>query len=257
MRGFCVRPFALLLAFVPSMAGLYGDPVPVRHVQGSAHGFLEIRTVTGRRIATGDYMQTVHGGTVTSRVVFHFHDGSIDDDTTVFTQRHSFRLISDHHIQHGPSFPQPIDVLIDARKGQVTSRTPDGKSEVERLDLPADLANGLPPNLLLNVPPSKSETRVSFVVPTSKPRLIHISIRPAGELHFTVGGTPRKATDFILHPELGGITGIVAPIIGKQPKDFHIYIMQGSMPAFIREEGQFYEGGPIWRIEQISPVFSN
>jgi hypothetical protein len=33
--------------------------------------------------------------------------------------------------------------------------------------------------------------------------------------------------------------------------------MQGRMPAFIREEGQFYEGGPVWRVEQISPVFSH
>jgi hypothetical protein len=226
-------------------------------VQGSAHAFLEIRTIGGVRIAIGDYEQTVHGGTVTSRVVFRFHDGSIDDDTTVFTQNTTFCLISDHHIQHGPSFPHPIDVFIDAKKGQVISRMPDGKSEVEHLDLPADLANGLPPNLLLNIPPTIPETSMSFVAPTTKPRLIHISVKPAGELHFTVGGTPRKATDFVLHVELGGIAGVVAPIIGKQPKDFHIFIMQGRMPAFIREEGQFYEGGPIWRVEPISPSFTH
>jgi hypothetical protein len=45
-------------------------------------------------------------------------------------------------------------------------------------------------------------------------------------------------------------------MIGKQPADFHIWILEGSSPAFIREEGQFYEGGPLWQIEQVSPTFS-
>jgi hypothetical protein len=35
------------------------------------------------------------------------------------------------------------------------------------------------------------------------------------------------------------ITGIVAPVVGKQPKDWHIYIMQGKVPAFIGEKSQF------------------
>jgi hypothetical protein len=44
-------------------------------------------------------------------------------------------------------------------------------------------------------------------------------------------------------------------VIGKQPPDYHIWILPGASPAFIREEGPLYEGGPIWRIEQISPEF--
>jgi hypothetical protein len=44
-------------------------------------------------------------------------------------------------------------------------------------------------------------------------------------------------------------------MIGKQPAHYHIWILEGTAPAFIREEGQLYEGGPIWRIEQISPSF--
>jgi hypothetical protein len=44
-------------------------------------------------------------------------------------------------------------------------------------------------------------------------------------------------------------------MIGKQPPDYHIWILPGTAPAFIREEGPLYEGGPIWHIEQISPEF--
>ncbi|MFL6449867.1 MAG: hypothetical protein ACJ746_19615 [Bryobacteraceae bacterium] len=234
---------------------LHADPVPVKYPQGSAHGFVALRTLDGKLIATGDMMQMLRGERVTSRLVFHFLDGSVDDDTTVFTQRGTFHLVTDHHIQRGPSFPNDTDVLIDVATGEIRSRTKDGKTRKDHLDLPADVMNGLPPNLLMNIAPTAHETKLSFVAPTEKPRLIQVSIKPAGEVPFTIGGTKRKAIDFVLHPELGGVTGVIAPLIGKQPPDYHIWILSGSSPAFIREEGPLYQGGPTWRIEQISPAF--
>ena len=243
--------------FIASLLGvdLQADPVLVRHPQGSAHGFLALKTLGGARIATGDVTQIVHGDRVTSRVIFRFRDGSIDDDRTVFTQHGNFRLINDHHIQRGPSFPKPIDVFIDAMTGQITSHAKDGSIRQDHLDLPPDVSNGLPPNLLMNLLPSIPKTRLSFVAPTEKPRLIHVSIQPAGEVSVKVGDTTRKAIDYVLHVELGGLTGVIAPVIGKQPDDLHIWILGGISPAFIREEGQLYEGGPTWRIEQMSPAF--
>jgi hypothetical protein len=244
---------ALLTAAISVPA--HSEPIPVRYPQGSTHGFLVLKTTEGVPIATGDATQVIHGDRITSRVTFHFRDGSLDDDTTIFSQRRVFRLISDHHIQHGPSFPKPIDIFIDAVSGKITSHTEEGKIREDHLDLPSDVSNGLPPNLLLNFRSSTPETKLSFVAPTAKPRLISVSIRPAGEVPFSVGGTSRKAVDYVLHVELGGLTGVIAPIIGKQPADYHIWILEGTAPAFIREEGQLYEGGPIWRIEQISPTF--
>ncbi len=229
--------------------------IPNRFPQGSQHGFLALRTQDGKRIATGDVTQSVKGDVVTSRLIFRFRDGSVDDDQTSFSQRGVFRLISDHHIQRGPSFPKASDVLIDAIHGQVTSRDDKGKVRVDHMDLPPDLANGLPPNLLLNILPSDPETDISYLLPTTKPRVVRVTVKPAGMVPFTIGGTRRKAIDYVLHVELGGMTGIVAPLIGKQPDDFHIWILGGTHPAFIREEGQLFEGGPIWRIEQISPNF--
>lgn len=256
MQGLPARALAPIFLASALLSGkLTADPIPVRHPQGSSHGFLALKTLEGTRIATGDATEIVHGDRVVSRVIFRFRDGSIDDETTVFSQRGVFRLISDHHIQRGPSFPKSMDVLINASTGQITSRMEDGKVRQDHLDLSPDVSNGLPPNLLLNVPPSTPETKLSFVAQTQKPRLIHVSIKPAGEVPFTIGGTKRTAVDFLLHVELGGITGVVAPLIGKQPPDYHIWILPGTSPAFIREEGPLYQGGPIWRIEQISPEF--
>ncbi len=245
---------SLLTLLILGGAKVRAEPVCVLHPQGSAHGFVVLRTLDGKRLATGDMIQSVHGDVVKSRLVFHFRDGSIDDDTTVFSQRRVFKLISDHHIQHGPFFPKQSDILINGTTGQITTKM-DGKVREDHMDLPPDVANGLPPNLLMNIPTSGVETKVSFVAPGTKPRLVHISIKAAGECPFTVAGTRRKAVDFVLHVEIGGVTGMIAPIIGKEPPDFHIWIMGGESPAFIREEGPLYEGGPILRIEQTSPEF--
>ena len=148
----------LLLVWAPLQPTAKADPVPVRAVAGTIHGFLELRSEDGQVVASGDSFQIVRGNRVTSRTLFHFKDGSIDDETTVFSQRHTFQLISDHRIQKGPSFPHPMDVLIDVQTGQVTvhSTGKDGKEEVktDHLDLPPDLANGLVPVVLQNLPPN-------------------------------------------------------------------------------------------------------
>ena len=251
----CSRVLGPLLLVATSLS--HAEPIRVRYPQGSSHGFVTLKTQDGKSIATGEITQTVTGEKVTSRLVFRFRDGSVDDDVTVFTQQGTFRLVKDHHMQRGPSFPKPIDVLIDAATGQITSKTEDGKTIVEHLDLPPDVSNGLPPNLLLNILPSTPETKLSYVAPGAKPRLIQLSIKPSGTPPFRVGGKRRTATDFSIHVEFGGIAGVVAPLVGKEPSDYHIWIMPGVPPAFIREEGQMYEGGPIWSIEQISPRFAD
>ena len=255
MFAFCLRSLSAFSVLL--LVGTLGraEPIPVRYQQGSSHGFVVLKTLDGKSIATGEVIQTIHQGEVTSRLVLHFRDGSLDDDITVFTQRGTFRLVRDHHIQHGPSFPKPIDVLIEAASGQITSKAEDGTVTVEHMDLPPDVSNGLPPNLLLNLLPSTPETKITYVAPGAKPRLIHLSIKPTGTLHFRVGGVEHKAIDYTLHVELGGVTGVVAPLVGKEPDNYHIWIMPGIPPAFVREQGQMYEGGPVWRIEQISASF--
>jgi len=248
-------PIAFAISILCLSTMLRADPIPVRYAQGSSHGFLALKTLNGVTLATGESTQVVSKGRVISRLVLRFKDGSVDDDTTVFTQQGVFRLISDHHIQHGPSFPKPIDFLIDMQSGDLTFKGEDGIISREHMELPPDVSNGLPPNLLLNILPSTPETRISYIAPGKKPRLIHISIKPAGVLPFRISAFRRKATDFTLHVELGGVTGVVVPIVGKQPADYHIWLQSGAPPAFVREEGPLYEGGPIWRMEQISPSF--
>src|ERR1017187_6265478 len=111
----------LLCALQP---GAQAAPVPVRFTNGTLHGFLELRSAEGHVLASGDLIQVAHGNQVTTRLLFTFKDGSIDDETTVFSQHRNFQLITYHHIQKGTSFPHPIDLLIDARSGKVTLHPP-------------------------------------------------------------------------------------------------------------------------------------
>jgi hypothetical protein len=234
-------------------------PVAVRHAEGLVHGFLALRTLAGDTLADGDLIQVARGDRVTSRLVFRFKDGSIHDETAVFSQRRNFRLLTDHLVQKGPAFQHPMDVSIDGSTGQVTvhSTDDDGKEGVvtEHLDLPPDVANGLVLTLLKNILSDASQTKVSMVAATPKPRLVKLVITPQGEEPFSVGGSSRKATHYVVKVEIGGAAGLVAPLLGKQPPDTHVWILGGEAPAFVKSEGPLYVGGPIWRIELVSPVW--
>src|SRR5713226_8172128 len=78
---------------------LPSEPVSVRHAEGLVPGFLVLRTADGTVLASGDLIQGARGDRVTTRLVFHFKDGSVHDETAVFSQRTRFRLLSDHLVQ--------------------------------------------------------------------------------------------------------------------------------------------------------------
>ena len=250
--------FLAVLAFVFHVAAS-AELIPVRHKEGTVHGFLVLRSEEGRELAVGDLFQIIRGNQVTSRLLFRFKDGSVDDETTVFSQRGNFQLITDHHIQKGPSFPHPMDLSIDVRSGQVTVRTPgkDGKEEVttEHVDMPPDLANGMILSLAKNILPSAPETKVPMIVASPKPRLVTLAISPHGKDPFSLAGSSRKAMRYVIKIELGGVAGKIAPLIGKQPHDIQIWIIGGEAPAFVKEVGPLYQGGPDWSIQLTSPVW--
>lgn len=222
------------------------------------HGYLALRTPEGRIIASADLIQLTRGERVTAHLSIHFRDGSIDDETTVFTQEDSLRLISDHHVQNGPAFTLPEDVLIDVPVCQVTVRRDEhgvSKVETDHIDLPADLANGLVLNILKNIPAGVGELEVPYLAFTPKPRLIKLSIVRQEQDSFWVAGARQKAVRYLMKPELGGLAGILAPIIGKAPKDTSVWVAVDDAPAFIKSEGPLFQGGPIWTIEMTSPAW--
>ena len=247
-----------LIIAVALVAGASGATrIPVRHPEGVLHGFLALSTLGGTRLAEGDLIQTVSGDRVTSRLVFHFKDGSLSDETSVFSERGQFRLITDHLIQHGRAFPTSVDLSIDAPGGTVSEVYDDDHGRLhtihKHMDLPDDLANGLVLTLLKNVDARGAATTVSMIVATPQPRLIRLNLTASGSDRFSTAGIPRTARAFVVHVDLGGITGLLARVFGKQPPDSRVWILEGDAPAFVKAEQPFYAGGPLWRIELVSP----
>ena len=246
--------FPMLIGGVPRASA---DPVPVRHVSGAIHGFLELRSEDGHIVASGDATRVVSGDRITSRIVFTFKDGSIDDETTIYSQRRTLQLISDHRIQKGPYFPHPLDTLINARTGQVTVRTTDkdGKEDIktDQMKLTPDLANGLVPVIFENVKSDAAELTAPMVVFIPKPRLVKLVISRIGEDDTSVAGHPRKAIHYNIKVDLGGIAGVVAPIIGKAPPDIQVWTIGGVATTLVREIGPLYAEGPMMTIQLASP----
>jgi hypothetical protein len=251
----------LTLLLLPCLClPVHADPIRVEQTQGIARGFLTLHSPEGKLLAHGDLIQTAHGDRVTVRLVFHFLDGSLDEETTIFTQRETFHLVSDHHVQRGPFFPKPSDVLVEAATGTVTSRTPgkNGKEkvEVEHMDLPPDTYNGLVCTIMVGLAKGAPAFKIAYIVPNgSKARLVHLAIAEDSEHPFNVTGLTHMARIYRVHVDIGGLAGVIAPAIGKQPADIFIWIFPGEAATIVREVGPLYEGGPAVSIELAGTSF--
>lgn len=251
--------FLLLLAATSSQFAST-QPIAVPHKAGSMHGFLLVKSADGKVIGVGDVVQVAKGAQVHSRLLFRFRDGSLDDESTVFSEKDAVCLISDHHVQKGPSFPTPLNVTINVAAAEVTwHETKDGKVEIKRqhMDLPDDLANGILPVVMENIPPKAAETNVSYLANDPKPRIVRLSVRPEGRESFTVGGFQHFANRYVIHIELSGLAGLLAPIMGKQPADIHDWVVGDEVPSFAKMQGALYLGGPVWTIQLTAPVWSS
>jgi hypothetical protein len=236
---------------------LAAAPVPVRFAEGSLHGFLGLSTPEGVLIASGDLLQVGRDGEVQSRLVFHFNDGSVFDETVVFAQRNVFTLQSYHLVQRGPVFPEDTEISMERASGKyhVKTRTrKDGREKVldGTLDLPPDVYNGMVLTVVKNLSRGAGET-VHMVAFTPAPKLIKLHLAPAGEQKIVVGGSEKTATRYVLKPILGTWLKLAASLLGRTPPDNHAWIVTADVPAFVKFEGPLYMTGPVWRIELMSP----
>jgi hypothetical protein len=188
-----------------------GDQVPVRYPEGRTHGFLLLRDLQNNVLASGDLNQFVKGDRVSTELVFTFKDGSIHDETTVFSQRRTLQVLTYHLVQKGPAFKRPLDTSFNVLTGQVTTRIIDehgkGKTATENIKIPADVANGLINALLADIDPKTPKTTVSMVVATPKPRIVKLEITSMGQDSFSVGGSRYKARLYNIKINIGASAG--------------------------------------------------
>lgn len=230
--------------------------IEVRYAEGVTHGFLVLRGAAGEVLADGDLIQVAKADGVESRLTFRFRDGSLHDETVVFTQQRVFAMRRYRLVQRGPTFPEQVQVSLERETGhyEVRSRRGGDDEEVATGDvqLPTDVSNGLLIVLLKNLAKGASETVHLFAF-TPKPILIQLEITPRGEVTVPAGERRVPATHYVIKPKLGLVRGAAAAVLGKTPPDYHCWIATVGAPAFVAIDGPLYTGGPIWRIETVSP----
>ena len=176
--------FAWVVASAQGARRAPGQAIPVRFTEGTAHGFLDLHSASGTLLASGDLTQVAKDGGINSRMTFHFPDGSVFEETVLFTQQREFALRSYHLVQRGPAFVDDLDAsLLASGAYQVTSTSHhDGRSKryVGTLDLPADVSNGMVIMLLKNLQRRDTQT-VHVVAFTPKPRVVELALAPGVE----------------------------------------------------------------------------
>ena len=232
-------------------------PVAVRFAEGVTHGFLVLRTVNDAVIASGDLLQVGRGAEVESRMVFRFKDGSVFDETVVFTQQRVFAMSSYRLVQRGPAFIQDTELSLQRASGKYHVNTRDRKDGREQvlngvLDLPADVYNGMVLTVVKNLPKGASAS-IHVVAFTPEPRLVELKLIPAGEHKVLVGELAKTAIHYVFKPELGTWLKLFATLLGRMPSDYHAWVVTDQVPAFVRFEGPLETMGPIWRLDLTSP----
>ena len=233
------------------------EPVTVRFTEGVTHGFLVLRTPDGGLIAAGDLAQVARRGGVETRTVFRFKDGSLWDETVVFTQERVFTLQSYRLRQTGAVFPEDSEVSLerDSAKYRVKTTARNGAKEAVldgALTLPPDTYNGMVVTVAKNLPKGARAT-VHLLVFTPTARLIQLEIAPAGERKVLVGHLVKSATHYVLTPKLGAWLNLLTTLTGRSPPDSHAWIFIDDAPSFVRFEGPLHSAGPVWHMELTSP----
>ena len=237
---------------------LEAAPVPVRFTEGMVRGFLVLSDTKGSRIGSGDFLQDRRGQEIKSRTVLYFKDGSLHDETAVFTQQRTFLLKSYRLVQKGPAFSDDMEVTLERATGKYRVKIKPHKGGQEtvlegKLDLPLDVYNGMVPTVAKNLVKGAKRT-IHTVAFTPKPRVIEVEMTPSGEDKVLIGHLGRSALHYVLKPKLGMLK-VPAALLGKTPPDNHLWIITADVPAFVKFEGPLAVEGPIWRIELTSPVW--
>ena len=259
-RGACTGLAVLMALTALVSAPADATPVAVRFPEGMAHGFLLVRSLAGEIIGQGEMTQVVkEGDLVESHLVFEFKDGSLHDEKVTFSQQRVFTMLRYHLVQHGPSFPDQIEVSIDRSTAEYKVRSSteeDGKEEVltGAFDLPKDVYNGIFVTMLLNLPKGASET-VNFLAFTPKPEVIKLDLLLMGEQTVRIGDLSRKVLQYVFKPDIGTIRELIGKATGQIPAQFHYdcWILADEVPSFVQFEGPLQLMGPIMRIELVSP----
>jgi hypothetical protein len=244
--------FVLQLAVMQSSAAA---PVEMRLTEGVSNGFVIVKDQDGEVLAEGEVSQVATGaGRVVNRMLLRFKDGSVHDESVIFSQNHVLKMLQYQLEQKGPAFPNPIKVTLNGDTGAYTVRQ--GRSANDetkgKVGLPSDVYNGLTITLLKNLP-SPSERRFHLISFDPEATMHEVVVAPVGTDEVQVAGKSTKAVHYRMKPVLAWWVKTLAWITNKRIPQYDFWLTKEALPAFVRFDGPLYGDGPVWRILQTVP----
>jgi hypothetical protein len=243
---------SVVLTLALAVSPLEAAPVPVKLAEGNLRGFLVLRPMDGPPIGYGELRQHPKDGVIESRLLLNFKDGSLYDETATYSQARVFTLERYRLRQRGPSFPT-AEISFDRKTRQYQALVQDKLGAEEKrasgeLEMPPDLYNGMALVLLKNLAAGEgADVRMAAFTP--KARLLTMHLRPEAEETAMLGNQSRKVTRYLVKLEIGGLTGVIASLLGKKPPDLRYWFVTGDVPAFVKFQGAMFLNGPVWRLE--------
>lgn len=249
-----VMVFAFLALFNPRAEA---TPIEVRLKEGVTQGYLSVSVPGGPRIAEGEVSQVATGADrLVSRMVLRFNDGSRYNETVIFSQQKVFKLLRYSVDQKGPSFAQELHFDLDGATGAYTvvegAASKEKSSRTGNMELPPDVYNGMTVMVLKNLPES-GQASFSIVSVDQEPTLYPVMVRPIDVDAVKTGNRKGEAVHYVLQPTVKWLKRALVWLFSKTIPEYHFWLITHDVPAFTKFEGPLYTGGPIWRIEQISP----
>lgn len=80
-----------------------------------------------------------------------------------------------------------------------------------------------------------------------------LEIKAEGEDDFWIGDLTLRATRYVVKVKIGGTADVVAPLLGVQPPDSHVWVLGGEAPTVVKADAPLFVLGPVLRVEVASP----
>ena len=165
------------------------------------------------------------------------------DERTTYSQRGVFRLEAYHLTQSGPSFPG-ADVAFDRKSwplpGEDAREGRRARGDGERRVRDAAGSRQRPDAPLAQEHAARGTGHRPAGGVHAEAALSRMELHQEGEDRIVFAGDPKQAARHLVDLEIGGVTGVVASVIGKNPPDLRYWLALGDIPAFVRFQGAMF-----------------
>ncbi len=229
-------PLVFVLGVATFDAAL-AQPVAVRHALGTLHGFPSMSDSSGRVIADGELTQELVGERLVVHARWAFADGrkAEEEDEFRVARNVAQERFSWTETKGGEELRR---FAVDFSTGKASAVTRDEKKEVKREEAQLELPEGRSfagygaAMAVSQIPfEAGTDTEITFVAFTPKPRAVQLEVRRDSEERIAVAGRSILCDRYTLHPKIPFPVSVFAGA-----KDAHLWLTHAGPTTLVRAE---------------------